>query len=69
MSHDRGCYCGRERWEYDSCSEPQCYKKKLSYVNQTPKEYYKIHYILKNGVFLFDGVRKRKNVPFNQTHR
>jgi hypothetical protein len=27
MSHDRGCPCGKERNEYDSCVEPDCYKK------------------------------------------
>jgi hypothetical protein len=27
MSHDRGCACGRERSEYDSCVEPNCFKK------------------------------------------
>jgi hypothetical protein len=21
MSHDRGCHCGREKYEYDSCSD------------------------------------------------
>ena len=29
MSHDRGCYCGRERWEYGDCSNPDCHKKTL----------------------------------------
>lgn len=27
MSHDRGCHCGREKWDYDSCPDPQCFKK------------------------------------------
>jgi len=27
MSHDRGCPCGRERYEYDDCDRPDCYKK------------------------------------------
>ena len=27
MSHDRGCACGRERSEYDSCVEPNCFKR------------------------------------------
>ena len=27
MSHDRGCWkCGRDIWEYDRCTEPQCAK-------------------------------------------
>ena len=28
MSHDRGCPCGREKWEYDECSKENCYKNK-----------------------------------------
>lgn len=24
MSHDRGCPCGRERWDYDTCTDPNC---------------------------------------------
>jgi hypothetical protein len=27
MSHDRGCACGRERSEYDSCVESNCFKR------------------------------------------
>lgn len=27
MSHDRGCFCGRERWDYDECPDPTCWKK------------------------------------------
>ena len=27
MSHDRGCFCGREKWDYDSCPEVDCWKK------------------------------------------
>lgn len=27
MSHDRGCPCGRERYEYEDCPENDCYKK------------------------------------------
>lgn len=27
MSHDRGCFCGREKWDYDSCPEIDCWKK------------------------------------------
>lgn len=29
MSHDRGCRCGRERWEYSQCPDRHCYKKAL----------------------------------------
>lgn len=29
MSHDRGCFCGRERWEYDDCPDSNCHKKEL----------------------------------------
>lgn len=24
MSHDRGCYCGREKYEYDDCPDATC---------------------------------------------
>ena len=24
MSHDRGCPCGKERWEYKECTDPTC---------------------------------------------
>ena len=27
MSHDRGCPCGKERNEYDSCKEENCNKR------------------------------------------
>ena len=27
MSHDRGCPCGREKWDYASCPEEDCHKK------------------------------------------
>ena len=26
MSHDRGCHCGREIYEYDDCDWPTCSK-------------------------------------------
>ena len=26
MSHDRGCHCGKERYEYDDCDWPTCTK-------------------------------------------
>lgn len=29
MSHDRGCHCGREKYEYDDCPEKDCHKRKL----------------------------------------
>lgn len=28
MSHDRGCSCGREPYEYDDCIDPNCLKRK-----------------------------------------
>lgn len=27
MSHDRGCPCGREKYEYDDCTRADCFKK------------------------------------------
>lgn len=29
MSHDRGCHCGREPYEYDDCTNSNCHKKNL----------------------------------------
>lgn len=30
MSHDRGCHCGRERWEYDDCPNHGCMRREGS---------------------------------------
>lgn len=38
MSHDRGCHCGREPYEYIDCVKPDCVKKVKS-VTQQIKEY------------------------------
>ena len=38
MSHDRGCFCGRERWEYNDCPNPDCHKKRLG-VNEFIQQY------------------------------
>lgn len=27
MSHDRGCYCGREKYEYQNCDKQNCLNK------------------------------------------
>lgn len=27
MSHDRGCHCGKERVEYEDCTDPYCVKR------------------------------------------
>lgn len=27
MSHDRGCACGREKYEYDDCTSKSCFKR------------------------------------------
>jgi hypothetical protein len=37
MSHDRGCSCGKERWEYRDCTRIDCIKIVRS-VNITPME-------------------------------
>lgn len=29
MSHDRGCPCGAERWEYATCQMPDCLRRNL----------------------------------------
>jgi hypothetical protein len=27
VSHDRGCPCGREKYEYEDCTRTDCFKK------------------------------------------
>lgn len=27
MSHDRGCHCGKEKWEYNECTRELCSKR------------------------------------------
>lgn len=27
MSHDRGCHCGREKWDQADCPDPDCWNK------------------------------------------
>ena len=40
MSHDRGCPCGRERDEYDTCPKEDCYKRTRTMTMKTePKRY------------------------------
>lgn len=34
MSHDRGCPCGKERYEYSDCTDPQCYKKPRTHAEK-----------------------------------
>jgi hypothetical protein len=31
MSHDRGCHCGREPYEYDQCNDQTCAKTSRSF--------------------------------------
>jgi hypothetical protein len=42
MSHDRGCHCGRERWEYDQCKDTNCTKsvqqRRIDVTNHYPNE-------------------------------
>jgi len=28
MSHDRGCHCGKEYYEYEDCTDPTCTNRK-----------------------------------------
>ena len=28
MSHDRGCHCGREKYEYDDCPKTDCLNRR-----------------------------------------
>ena len=40
MSHDRGCPCGRESYEYDTCPKEDCYKRTRTMTMKTePKRY------------------------------
>lgn len=39
MSHDRGCPCGRERDEYDTCAKEDCYKSTRTMTMKTEKQY------------------------------
>jgi hypothetical protein len=32
MSHDRGCYCGREKYEYFECPDTNCAKRITNYL-------------------------------------
>lgn len=34
MSHDRGCPCGRESYEYNECKERNCMKNNRTMVNE-----------------------------------
>jgi hypothetical protein len=47
MSHDRGCLCGKERWEYKDCTRTDCIKIVRS-VNITPMEINCVKNMLKN---------------------
>jgi hypothetical protein len=39
MSHDRGCYCGREKYEYNDCTRDGCYNREPKTVkNATVKK-------------------------------
>jgi hypothetical protein len=39
MSHDRGCPCGRESDEYDTCPKDDCYKRTRTMTMKTEKKY------------------------------
>lgn len=34
VSHDRGCPCGKEKGEYNSCTDSRCFKKVKSIAEQ-----------------------------------
>lgn len=36
MSHDRGCPCGREKYEYDDCENPKCMQKATGPMAKQP---------------------------------
>lgn len=37
MSHDRGCPCGKEPYEYDDCKDPSCSKRERSVADASLK--------------------------------
>lgn len=39
MSHDRGCSCGREPYDYNDCTVINCYKREKTVINNEPKQY------------------------------
>lgn len=39
MSHDRGCSCGKEFYEYKDCTESNCAKKERTVTLKTEKQY------------------------------
>jgi dsDNA-binding SOS-regulon protein len=41
MSHDRGCSCGREKYEYDECNNITCPHKEKHMTEVTRVEGYK----------------------------
>ena len=41
MSHDRGCSCGREKYEYDECDNITCIHKEKHMTEVTRVEGYK----------------------------
>jgi hypothetical protein len=38
MSHDRGCPCGREKWEYSTCPQEDCFKDHGHFLKSLNKE-------------------------------
>lgn len=52
MNHDRGCWkCGRDRWDYDSCSEANCAKEGLRKMEKrTPNVYIVQRQLRRNDV-------------------
>ena len=39
MSHDRGCSCGKEPYEYDDCTLINCFKREKTVIKQEPERY------------------------------
>ena len=45
MSHDRGCFCGREKYEYQSCPDESCSNKPSATIdNENDEKILKIAY-------------------------
>lgn len=38
MGHDRGCYCGREPYEYRDCERPNCHRRERALETKVKRE-------------------------------
>jgi len=74
MSHDRGCPCGRESYDYDTCNKDDCMKKerwtrfKTNKTNKTKDEQLKQYIWVRPGkelMFVTDVIALYKDSKFS----